>query len=378
MVVTDKEYVPNKLVSWIIAAILLLIVYNEMFVFKPIYPIYCLIMAVVAVYLSIKKNGKEQRFLGTIVFVMIAVWIWCVLLGFIQGSNKPMKFRELEYLLLGGLLVSLFCKARLSTLPLYLAYYLVVLFFYYQYFVNGVESYGVLDKQSGAINTIILLSFSIAIQVVDYRDNQRIALLPSIVILPIAVMSWNRTGLIASIIYILAVSFIGTSRIQKKNIRLVLFFFITVFFTVLVLLFYSWFQNSMIFAKFQQQGFDTARTQIWNDYFSSFGVMEVFFGKAIDETHLLLGNFTNPHNSFIMLHSQTGIVGIVFIIIVVKTLIEYWGKNKLVFMLFLVLVLRCFFDMAFFFQPYDFAFYLFVVGKNDLISKRVYPKITLI
>lgn len=370
--------------SWIIAFVILLFFYFIYFEFNLIYPVICIVLTITAIIASSPLlNEVKLRKLRMTFFYIIIIWLWCIIVAVIQGADKPLRMRELEYIILGGLLSFLFCNTKISVLPLYLVYYLLVLFFYYQYFIDGVEgygtdAYGVMGMLSGAQNTIVLLSIGVIIQVVDYRENKKISLLPSIIILPIAIMSWNRTGLFTTILFVLTTFFVGSSFVKKKSRRLFLYVLLTIFLSVIVVANIDWFQSTSIYSKLETQGTETTRRQIWNEYFSDFGVLQFFFGKPIDDSHLLLGIFANAHNSFIMLHSLVGVFAIPFIIVVINRLIYFWKRNKFVFWLFMVLVVRCSFDMMYFFQPFDFVFYFFVFGAKGLFEKQEINNITIV
>lgn len=365
--------------SWIIAIIVLFFFYILFVDFKPIYTLLCVLASVFSILILLPMlDNVKLNSLKKILLIISFVWVWCVLLAFLQGADKPLKLRELEYLIIGGLLSFLLCNTKIKTFPLTIVYYLIVAFFYSQYFIIGVDSHGVLGLRSGAINTIVLLSLSVIIQLYDYHYYQKISLLPSVVILPIAVMSWNRTGLLSSAIYMLSVFFVGSSNVSKKNTRTALYVLLIFFILFMVVRYYDWFQETSIYSKIEEQGANSGRSSIWSDYFSTFGIIQFLFGRAIDEHHLLLGTFANPHNSFIMLHAQTGVLAVFFICVVIKRLWLYWKKNRFVFMLFFVLILRCFFDMAYFFQPFDFVFYTFILGYKDFLVKQDNVRIKII
>lgn len=354
--------------SWIVAAVIMLVSYYQLsdLNFRPIYPIIAVIASAIAVVFSFRANPSN---LIRLLSASVALWLWCVLLAIVQGADKPLNFSALENIVLSAFLVYLFCYTKISVFPLYLAYYAIAILLYFQYFVVGIESYGAFGGNSGAINTIVLLSVSIAIQLIDYRNNQRIALLPSLSILPISILSWNRTGLITTILYILTVFFIGVRGVRKKGVRVFLYLLSIALLSVVVISNFDWFSESALYSKFEQSGVETGRTAIWGDYFRTFDLLQLIMGRAIDEHHALLGSYVNAHNSFIMLHAQTGFIAIIIIVMMIKVLIRYWKSNRFVFFLFVVIILRGSFDMAYFFHPYDFVICLFMLGANELVLK---------
>lgn len=376
----EKEKVPGiKIQSWIISLTLLFTVYYELFVFKPLYPVICTAAAVLVVLFSFNNYKRQQ--LTKVIVLIIALWLWCVLLAFIQGADKPLKLEALEMMIFGGLVALILCAPKVYMLPYYLVYYIIILFFYYQYFYLQIDTYGVMRRESGAINTIILLTLAVVLQAIDYRDNNRIPVLPSLLILPISIMSWNRTGFFMSLLYIVTVFYVGASKIKIRKHRIGIYIIVSIISVFFIVRYYNWFSNSSLMQKFDQYGVgleSTGRTSIWNAYFTDFGFFQAIFGKPIDDSHQLLGSYTNPHNSFIMLHAQTGLMAFVIIFLMLKKLSQYWKSDKFIFFLFLVIIIRSFFDLSFFFRPYDYAFYFFMASGNNLLSQRGDYKFSII
>lgn len=358
--------------SWLIGLTILLTAYLKLFEATPLVMVVCCALSIVSLLLIIKDLSNEQLInLRNVIFCMIGLWLWCVCIAFLQGADKPLRLEVLERLIYTFLLSFIFCNVKIILLPLKVVLYLIIVYFYYQYFILGVTSYGVNDAESGAVNTVILLTISISIQILDYRDNNRVALVPSLLIVPIAIMSWNRTGFIVSVVYVLATSFWGVGLTRNKKRRFFLYILLSVILVYLVVRYMSWFSETSLFAKFEKNSIDnSARSSIWVSYFYDFGLIELFFGRPIDPSHPLIAGFLNPHNSFIMLHSLTGIFALVVIGVTINRLWNYFKYNKFMLLLFLVLIVRSNFDMVFFFQPFDYAFYLFIVDYKELIVKH--------
>lgn len=332
----------------------------------------CTAVAIVAVLFTISGLTVFQKNkLRYTVKIIVLFWLWCVLMAFIQGADKPLRLAELEMILYTGMIAFLVCFTKLPVMPLKIVLYLILVFYYYQYFILEITSYGINDETSGAVNTMILLSIAVTIQVLDYRDNQRIALLPSALILPISVVSWNRTGFFASILYMVTVFFLGSNMVRKKSTRWVLISLLVILVIVVVIRYNDWFLQSALFDKIEDSGLNNmSRSSIWAGYFDSLDVVNILFGRAIDNSHPLVGGFLNPHNSFLMLHSYTGVLSIAIIVLMIKRLWVFLKYNRFVFLLFLVLIIRCFFDMIFFFHPFDYAFYLFIFSGGELAIKH--------
>lgn len=358
--------------SVLIAISILLSTYNILFVSSPMRMVICTALSVFAAIIVVNfSDNMMVMAIKRTIGVILGVWICCILFAFVQGADKPLKLAELELLLYTGFITFIICYTKPPTFPIKIIFYIILAFFYYQYFILGVTSYGVNDAVSGAVNTKILLTIAITIQIIDYRDSQRIDLLAPALIVPIAIMSWNRTGFVTSVIYMMTVFFIGTRTAKKRSERIIISATLLIVIIVAVVRYSDWFSQTAMYSKIENSGFDnTARSAIWSSYFASFDIIQFIFGRAIDSSHPLVAGFTNPHNSFIKLHSHIGICAVVFIVVVLIRLCKYFRLNKFIFFLFLVLVIRCFFDMIFFFEPFDYAFYLFVFNYKNLRIKQ--------
>lgn len=358
--------------SIFVAVSLIIVTYCMLFKHVPIFIVLSTGMSIVSVLLTISPKGNIQiRLFIKVITAILCVWILNVFLAFIHGADDKMRFATLEMLIYSGMLTFLFCNKKVPTLPLKISLYLIIVYFLFQYFVIGITTYGVNDKESGAVNTMVLLTIAITIQILDYRDNKRIALLPSILIIPISIMSWNRTGFFVSILYFLTVFFFGTGHVRKKKKRFMIYALLLGLTIAAITRYISWFYDSSLFLKMEQGGIDnSARSAIWASYFEFFDLGQLLFGRAIDDHHTLVAGFINAHNSFIMLHAQTGFIAIVLMIVMIKRLRLYFSNNIFIFFLFLVLIIRCSFDMVFFFHPFDFAFYIFIFNKESLRIKQ--------
>lgn len=374
MGISDNSFA-EKTASWLIAASLLFSVYNEFF-FKPINAV--LYIGIVLVSVSIlygSFNAVLKDRLNKTILYALGVWLWCVVLAIIQDGENPQRIPVLEALVYSGLLVFLLGSLKIFIFPLKIALYLIIAFFYYEYFIigdvlYGIQDYGVEGLHSGSINTVILLSISITIQVVDYRDNSKLALLPSMLIIPIAIMSWNRTGLATSVIYFLSVLYVGTHEMKSKYMQIILMIIVTMVVAYAGNRYWNLIQDTPIFTKIEDGGLETGRNSIWASYFEGLGFTQYLLGRAIDSRHTLSGGFENAHNSFIMMHSQIGFLFFVFCFFSLKKIWYYFKRNKFLFLLFMVLILRSSFDMMFFFHPYDYAFYIFLFDFNRLNKKK--------
>lgn len=345
---------------------------------SPMKLVICAVCSILSLFVSdIKWDKKTKRQFRCLVISIIAIWLFNVFSVFIQDGENPLRLVTLLYLIYAVLVAFVLTQSKIALLPIKITFYIIAAYFLYQCIVLQV----VVDEElfmfsAGGMMPSILLSIAVPIQLFDLRWNKRIDLLPPLIIIVLSVYSISRTALICSFLYlflnILMISF------GNKKYR----FLGVLFFLVVAIVGYKTLLQSLddlsaleIFTKFEKNGLDSSsRGNIWKVYLEELDFITFFFGRTVDKSHLILG-FANTHNSFVQLHSQIGILALVFIIYFIKVCFYYIRKNLYVFGLMLVLILRCSFDTLFFFNIYDFAILVFLLGykkqynQNDDILK---------
>ena len=355
----------------IITALSLFVVAYDKFFEKPIYRVIACGLIIIAFFmLNSTKKDNDVSFFRVIRFIFLT-WIICVCVGIIQGVGKTLRLAELESLLFAGLMTFLLCSYKIIILPFKIVFYLFTAYLYYICFFVGTSFFEIFAHGAGGGITILLLSLAIPIQLIDYRDRGRINLLPPVIIIPLSIYGWSRTGLYASLAYLATILVIGVGQINRKHLKILLYLGLTVLFVYLITTYWSLFEESEIYSKIRDQHSSrwANRDMIWVSYFRALTPTTFLFGVPLDVSHKIEG-FTNMHNSFLHLHSQTGLYGLIMIVFFLKSAIKYLKYNVFVFLLFLVLILRCIFDMVYFFSMFDFAFFIFLFGQNSLLSKK--------
>jgi hypothetical protein len=121
---------------------------------------------------------------------------------------------------------------------------------------------------------------------------------------------------------------------------------------------------------------DSVRLVLWANYLNNLDFFRLVFGANIFTDPWPQGEefAFNYHNSWISLHSQTGLMGLVVIALVGFSLLKFWKNNKLFFVLFSAVITRWFTDAGIFFESWDFLVYFFIFyylsGKADLPVRR--------
>ena len=169
----------------------------------------------------------------------------------------------------------------------------------------------------------------------------------------------------SSAVLLLGILFI-TSRTKKSIIAIIFVPIITIYFyfdSILIFLV----NNSLSLdaltyhlIKSEEEGPDV-RMEIWQNYFNNLDFFRFIFGANIltdpwPDGKLLNYNY---HSSFINLHLQTGIMGIITMALMIFSLIKFYKKNIMFFILFITIILRWSTDIGLFFESWDFIIFFF-------------------
>jgi len=110
---------------------------------------------------------------------------------------------------------------------------------------------------------------------------------------------------------------------------------------------------------------------MWANYFNNLDISRVIFGANVVEDPWPEGeiNEYNYHNSFINLHLQTGLMGLVTLALIIFALFKFYKTNKVFFFLLLALILRSSTDLFIFFGRFDFIPFFFIFYYLNIARK---------
>ena len=167
---------------------------------------------------------------------------------------------------------------------------------------------------SGNGISIIILITVVSLYIVESRLSKKITLWPAAISFIICFWAGGRSGIISSFIILFGISYLCLK--NKKFIRL---FYLTSFylFLVLITIFFYDYLSDVYFFKSPLARFDShslaeePRLLMWANYFNNLNLENFIFGANVRNDpwpEKVLYNF-DYHNSFINLHSNTGLFG---------------------------------------------------------------------
>jgi hypothetical protein len=308
--------------------------------------------------LSIHNNNKITLY---IFFYLIIVTI-----GYL---NKTFSIDSI-YFLAAPAFAYFVSRSVINTRVLYL-----VLICIYSYLIklslsssDGEELNLVFEMASRNVFSVIAITSTVLVYLISIKQNEIIYIWPAVITFLISVLSVGRSGIITSLFLLIGLIYIYINK-RGLKFRLVMLFCILVPCIFIIILKYNEFimifDNIDTLSHLTKDGFESAeRSEVLSSYLSNLNFLNFFTGVNYSNIFIFQHLEMNPHNSFIRFHYFTGIVSIIFFIYCFKASYYYFRSTKLVFIIFLTLLLRGWTDAIFFFSFYDFLIYLLIFQTN--------------
>lgn len=206
--------------------------------------------------------------------------------------------------------------------------------------------------------------------------NDKYPLIPTIVTFIFCLWSQGRTGIITAAILLAGVLLYGNKN-RKMNSAALAVIMVSIAISLVLTVVFVGFDLSEIFSYFYLKGMNNnARILIWKGYFeelfSSF--KNLFFGVNGKTVPSLVSysNGSNPHNTFITLHMNFGIIAFVFVMtnfsIAIVRIIQ--KKNWLYLFFLISLIARSLMDTVGFPGLFDILLWYFIFyafdSKNEM------------
>jgi hypothetical protein len=235
--------------------------------------------------------------------------------------------------------------------------------------LSGYDPISILTTSSNSISTMMIIA-CIFLHITLHMENKEINLIPALLTVFFSIWGLGRAGIAASLMLLLGLLFVK----QRNNRK---YLYITIIILFIFFIFIYWFfddlymlamDNSILrnaidhnVQRWTRESADP-RFSYWENYFSNLDISRLIFGANVVEDPWPDGeiNEYNYHNSFIHLHSQTGLMGLITMVLILFSLIKFYRHNQVFFFLLLVLVFRCTFDSVIFFLRFDFISYFFI------------------
>jgi len=252
----------------------------------------------------------------------------------------------------------------------YIVFYGLTAYFL-MFMLTGVDGYSALKFSSwNGISTLMLVA-CISLYIILSMENKPIDFMPALFTLVISIWGIGRSGIASSIVLLLGLLFVRL-RSKPRYIYYVIICLFIVYVFHEVFLFatdYPIFGNAMdhYWARKMETG-PSERLKMWGNYFNNLDLFRLLFGVNVTEDPWIEGEVLgyNYHNSFINLHLQTGMMGLITLALILFTFFKYYRIHQVFLVLWLTLIVRSSTDLLIFFGPFDFLpfFFIFYLLKH--------------
>ena len=319
--------------------------------------------------LWILKFGVQKKCVEGSTITFFCIIIVCQFISTIISSNSKLTSVFLGFRFI--FLAMLTTDTKLNYKVVRLVYYLFYGYMVYSIFTGSVARELVNTVSQNNI-TIIGISLLVLLYVASYQNNRQIEILLSVLPMFVAVWAATRIGVLIGVFLIVCQFIFGDASREKKKQRIKMLLGLALISACGLFVFSKtdmWdsftFQYSY---KISHAGslLDDVRWRIVVEYIDACFSNPIYFlfGASYNNVELIHLFANNPHNMFISLHANFGIVGFVMILFALtKACFCFFKKNKVYLVALIALLLSGFGNICGFPGLYDpLLFYFIIVG----------------
>lgn len=315
-----------------------------------------ILMLLVAFYLSGFLNSHFDRMVQTTLFILSSSGIALLLTtGLVSAWSIKIPFWSLS------------------------CYFLILMFLA----VDPMEA--IFTSQNG-ISQMILFA-CISFYLIGDGSNRELDLKPAFVTFIICLWGVGRSGIVASFVLLfLLVYYKFDNRLVRTSLLIVLILIVS-FLSIpyygsdeQIKTFYGYFNDTIFsntisnYSKTFDVSYNT-RQEILYYYFLNFDLFQLFFGVDPREKYWPDGELLdyNYHNSFLTLHSQVGLFGLIYVILLCCSVFLFKKRNIIFSVLILTLFIRWSTDSYLFFEFFDYIPLFFVFTLFQIPRRLRWP-----
>lgn len=300
-----------------------------------------------------ERDGKTPALLLLVVFGATSLMAVCM------AVNGNASLEDLLWPVTYSGPIGILLTKEIGTRVFHFLFYFVAVF-YLANALLGIDPSSITATSSrNAISGNVLLLAAL-LYFSQWQKLSTISLMPAIITVLLCIYGEGRTGILVSVVLLIVVLFQYLFKVKAFALFKVIAVFTLI--GLALLLVNTVFSDALqvLFSRFDREGMDTVRYEIWSSYLA-----EVFsdpkwfiFGAPTDSSWILTYYDGNLHNAFFMLHSRFGMIGFCLVCVTLLLYALFSIKECHVFevTLIAVLVLRSFYDWIAFTGLYDVFF----------------------
>ncbi|MGO3708357.1 MAG: hypothetical protein ACTJGD_11875 [Mesonia hippocampi] len=328
-----------------------------------------------------------------IVFVLMGLLIFLKQIKFILGE-KIKLFSFFLFISIFSFLIMFLFQNRLTTIPLrvmmhfalfillirykinskYIKYLLYgfIAFTFYKVFILGTRYGDVLASGSENFIGWIVLSLGVYYYLLRYINREKLTLQVALVVLITAIIYIGRGTIVGALILLAAIVYHIVSN-KSIIIKLLSFFSLILLFLVFMSSNSVFESFEVVFRKFAEKGIELdGRDFILQSYIEKLNLQTFFTGVSPNQAPFNLFN-NNLHNSYLLVHSQFGFVGALFIAFVILTFLFKIWKKPFLCLLFLSISVRVFTDSIAYLGYIDFFifYHFYLIWNKQFLNNQL-------
>lgn len=331
-------------------------------------------------FLSLGNLNDTNSFIKSKWFIyFFLLFIGVALVQLTSGTFTPF----IIYLLAAPVMAHFFLHNEFYTKGIKLSFYAIVAYMVLHFLLTG-SLIDVFSQMSANYVSVVLIMNAAVLAIVQYRQGERVHILPGVFTLILSILALGRSGIGCSLIFLTAILYLNWSTLAKFKKYLILFSFIVPFMGYIFIqgdsLLYS-LENISFFKKFSERGLDSpARDILMREYLSYLERDEflIYIGYNYSDNPWFKHYGLNPHNSYIRLHHYFGIFFFLIVAGLLFSLLKLLFTNRFYAFILLAILVRAYTDTVIFLSLYDFlmialVFLAFKKGKFRTPSYQVNP-----
>lgn len=332
----------------------------------------CSLLGLFALILSSTRIRRED--VPIIKFVVLLVASFLVS-SFLVGRAKGAVGVPFLFIVSGTGIAMILLRGYVYSWGGYILFYSLAVYFL-SFMLSGVSADFVFANVSRNNISVVLLYASISLYIMLSMENKKkIDLKPAIITFIISIWAIGRSGIVSSFALLLGLIFVKF-HVKKK--------YIVVICLLIALLVYAFIQsgifnyfaysgNAIQHATISMMREESERGAIWTNYYDNLDLFRIICGVNVAEDQWAAGEILayNYHNSFIFLHAQTGLMGLITMALIIFSISKFYRINQVFLILLLALILRSFTDMVIFFGRFDFIPFFFIFYFLKRLPVRV-------
>ena len=326
---------------------------------KPVITILIILTSLISLFYS-RLDRLKIHYNFNIATLWLGFIVLCFIIQVINSTIEPVFL----YLFAAPAFAYFILENKFDSKIIYLPI-LVISIFFVAFISSGQDLNKVFPHTSRNYISVLMITNTALINLVEIRQFRKITIWPSILTLIFSLFATGRAGIICSTLLFIGTIFCRFDKLSS-NRKILYFFIILIPSGILIILFLDSikivFERMDFFTRFEKFGvIDDTRKLLLQSYIDNIDFKSLLLGYNYDTNPLFVKYVLNPHNSYIRLHHYVGILFFPIILYLLYTLFKLFSQNKLYFIILIALLIRGWTDSIFFLSEYDFFIVLFIL-----------------